>query len=74
MENRRHHVRRRTLKGGHLTYDDNAHSAECLIRDLSEIGARVQVADVRSIPSDLTLTSMTARLPGRASSNGVAAP
>jgi hypothetical protein len=56
MENRRYHVRRRTLKGGRLTYDDNTRSAECLIRDLSDIGARVQVADVRSIPSDLTLS------------------
>jgi hypothetical protein len=55
MENRRYHVRRRTLKGGRLSYDANARSAACLIRDLSDIGARVEVADTRRIPSDLTL-------------------
>ncbi len=56
MGNRRHDVRHRTLKGGRLTYDENSRSAECLLRDLSEIGARVQVVDARRIPSDITLS------------------
>jgi hypothetical protein len=55
MENRRHFVRHRTLKGGHLVYDEAAQSADCLIRDLSDQGARIEVADNRWVPSEVVL-------------------
>ena len=56
MQDRRKLVRRRTLRGGRLAYDDGAQTAECLIRDLSETGARVRVADIRRFPSELVLS------------------
>jgi len=55
MENRRHFVRHRTLKGGRLVYDEAAQSAECSIRDLSEQGARVEVTDNQRVPSEVVL-------------------
>ena len=56
MQNRRQFARHRTLKGGLLTYDENSQRTECLIRDLSEGGARLQVLDRRHVPSELTLS------------------
>jgi PilZ domain len=53
---RRKFVRRLTLKGGRLAYDCGSQTTDCLIRDLSEGGARIQVADVHCIPSELLLS------------------
>jgi hypothetical protein len=49
-------VRRRTLKGGRLTYDGGERNTECVIRNLSDGGARIQVADIRKVPSEFVLT------------------
>ena len=56
MENRRKFVRRRMFKGGCLTFGEHAHSAGCLIRDLSDGGARVTLTDGRRIPSEVVLS------------------
>lgn len=56
MPHGRQHVRRRTLKGGRLNYRDGPAAVECVIRNLSERGARLHVADIRSIPSEFVLT------------------
>lgn len=56
MQDRRKFVRHRTLKSGRLAYDEGSRTTECLIRDLSEGGARIQVADIRRIPSELVLS------------------
>jgi len=56
MQDRRKFVRRRTLKGGRLAYDNGSQTTDCLIRDLSEGGAKIQVADVHRIPSELVLS------------------
>ena len=49
-------VRRRTLKGGRLSFDDGLGNTECVIRNLSPGGARIQVANIRSVPSEFVLT------------------
>src|SRR5882672_9282724 len=54
MEERRRFPRHRTLKGGQIHF--NGHSVECLIRDLSEGGAGLRVANTRGIPSEIDLT------------------
>lgn len=55
MKNRRRLVRRRVVKGGQLSYDKGAHTVECLIRDLSESGGRIQVANPSDVPAELVL-------------------
>jgi hypothetical protein len=54
MQNRRRFVRHRTLKGGCL-YDEKSARTECLIPDLSDGGARVEVPEGRHVPSELLL-------------------
>jgi len=56
MLNRRQFIRHRTLKGGHLSYDENTCTVECLIRNLSECGAGLRVADSGVLPSELILS------------------
>ena len=56
LTNRRGLVRHRVLKGGLLAYDHGAHTVKCLVRDLSERGARVQVANAEDLPSELVLS------------------
>ena len=55
MQNRRRFVRHRTLKGGAL-FDERSERTECLIRDLSEGGANVEIAAGRHVPSELILS------------------
>jgi two-component system, chemotaxis family, chemotaxis protein CheY len=56
LNNRRRHVRRRVVKGGQLVYAHGASTTECLIRDLSESGARIQVANAQDIPAEIVLS------------------
>jgi len=56
MTNRRRLVRHRVVKPGLLAYDQGAQTVECLIRDLSERGARIQVANAEELPAELALS------------------
>ena len=53
---RRRDLRQRTLKGARLSYDDGVRERRCVVRDLSDRGARIEVADIRTIPSEFVLT------------------
>jgi two-component system chemotaxis response regulator CheY len=56
IKNRRRLVRHRVLKGSQLTYDNGAHIVACLIRDVSEGGVRIEVANAQAIPTELVLS------------------
>jgi two-component system chemotaxis response regulator CheY len=56
ITNRRRLVRHRVLKGGQLTHDNGARIVECLVRDLSDSGARIEVANAQDIPTELVLS------------------
>jgi two-component system chemotaxis response regulator CheY len=56
LNNRRRHVRHRVVKGGQLVYAHGASTVECLVRDLSESGARIQVANAQDIPAEIVLS------------------
>jgi two-component system chemotaxis response regulator CheY len=56
LKNRRRHVRHRVVKGGQLAYGKGAHAVDCVIRDLSESGARIQVANAQDIPAEFVLS------------------
>jgi two-component system chemotaxis response regulator CheY len=56
MTNRRRLVRHRMVKHGQIAYGEGAHTVDCLIRDLSEGGARIQVANAQDLPSELVLS------------------
>ena len=66
MKNRRRLVRHRILKRGQLAYDQGAHTEECLVRDISLGGARIQVANAQNIPAELVLSLEEAEHRGRA--------
>ena len=43
-------ARTRTLVGGRIVFHDGAYSYNCVVRDLSESGARVEIPAARLIP------------------------
>ena len=45
-----------------LTYDHGAHSADCTIRDLNELGARIGVAGGSKYPASIYIVNMRDRL------------
>jgi len=46
----RRSVRVRTFFGGRIVFHDGAYSYECIVRDMSEGGARVEIPAARLIP------------------------
>jgi hypothetical protein len=48
-------VRRRTLKGGRIIFQRRGASIDCIVRDLSETGACLQVESQAGIPSTFEL-------------------
>lgn len=54
-------VRRRTLKEGKLVLDDWA-TVDCVIRDLSETGARVEFSGMTEVPEQFRLLIMSANV------------
>jgi hypothetical protein len=55
MEERRRSVRHRTLKGGRILFDGGSSSRDCVIRDISDGGAKLCFPSVVGIPSELLL-------------------
>ena len=66
MSEKRRGLRRRTLKGGRVMIG-TTETFDCVVRDLSESGARLQFPGMVGIPEkfDLTLTSDRIRIPAR---------
>ena len=54
--------RQRTLLSGIVTYANGAHSFNCTIRDLSEIGARIVVGRNSLFPSNFYLINVRDRV------------
>src|SRR5690348_18038073 len=54
--------RKRTLMRGKLAYGAGAFSIDCVISDLSETGARVQVQEGATIPEEVYLIHLRTRI------------
>ena len=54
MEERRKILRHRTLKAGHIAFN-RASTIDCRVRNLSPIGACLEVANQAGIPDDFML-------------------
>ena len=54
MEERRKVLRHKTLKAGHIAFN-RAGTIDCRVRNLSELGACLEVANQVGIPDDFTL-------------------
>ena len=54
MNEKRHTARHRALKGGSITFSGGA-KIDCVIRNLSETGAALEVESPIGIPDDFTL-------------------
>lgn len=50
MMDKRASPRHRTLKGAHIVFNNGASTIDCIVRDLSETGARLKVTTVLGIP------------------------
>ena len=55
MGERRKSIRRRTLKGGRICFNAGSSSIDCLIRDISEGGAKLCLPSVDDVPSEFVL-------------------
>ena len=55
MENRRIPVRPRTLKGGRIVFNQNFSTVNCIIRNLTEDGAKLEVEGTVTIPNRFRL-------------------
>lgn len=47
--------RRKALKGAQIVFNNGASSIDCLVKDMSATGARLQVESVIGIPDEFTL-------------------
>jgi hypothetical protein len=47
--------RRRVLKGGKIVFHKGYSVIDCLVRDLSEAGARLKLGDVVGVPAEFIL-------------------
>ena len=64
-EEHRKTQRRRTLKGAWILFNDGRSTISCIVRDLSEEGARLCVTSVIGIPSKFVLHVDDLRRPCR---------
>lgn len=61
MEERRKAPRRRVLKTGKISFD-RGESLDCVVRNISEAGACLELNSRVTIPNDFTLTIKTDKL------------
>tara|TARA_R110002124_G_scaffold44422_5_gene135487 strand:+ start:11181 stop:11426 length:246 start_codon:yes stop_codon:yes gene_type:complete len=54
-DERRATIRHRVLKGAHIVTNDGYSTYDCIVRNLSEAGARLKVASVVGIPEQFEL-------------------
>ena len=55
-EQRRLFLRRKMLKGARIIFNNGSSIFTCRVRDISEGGARLEIANTLGIPDDFTLT------------------
>jgi len=55
MKEQRDLRRRRSLKGGRIVFNNGSSTIDCIIKNLSEGGARVQVENSMGIPTQFML-------------------
>jgi hypothetical protein len=55
MGERRSNIRRRTFKGGKLIFNKGLSVLDCVIRDLSDHGARLELATTVGVPDSFEL-------------------
>lgn len=55
FEDRRKETRHRALKGGRLTFNQGYGALECVVRNVSERGARLRFGDTSGVPSRFDL-------------------
>ena len=67
FEDRRREPRHRVLKGGTLTFNNGYGALECVVRNLSAGGARLQFGDTAAVPPrfDLRVSGESKALPAR---------
>ncbi len=53
--NRRINLRKKTLKSAKIVFNKKQSVIDCFVRDLSDTGAKLQVADLVAIPRTFTL-------------------
>lgn len=56
MDDRRKHVRMRTLKAGKITFNRKLNVIDCIIRNMSEGGALIEVEAADWLPRKFDLT------------------
>ena len=56
MDDRRKHARIPTLKGGRILFNRRLNVVDCVVRDMSEGGACLQVEDAGWLPAAFDLT------------------
>lgn len=55
FEERRRETRRRALKGATLTFNGGYGAFECVVRNISEVGARLTFGEASAVPSRFDL-------------------
>jgi len=55
MENQRKAARLRTLKSGKMVFNDGNSLVDCLVRDLSDTGAKLKVVTAIGVPDRFAL-------------------
>ena len=58
---RRIRRRQRVLKGGKILFNDGHSTIDCIVRDLSETGARLRVESVIGVPDHFELRASDGR-------------
>jgi hypothetical protein len=55
LEERRKSQRHHSLKGGRIVFHDGHSTLSCVIRNLSDKGAKLQIANVLGVPAEFSL-------------------
>lgn len=66
MDDKRTSPRRRTLKSGKIVSSDGSLSIDCIVRNISKSGARLQVPPTVAVPREFTLLDGQGRNPRQA--------
>ncbi|HVY98065.1 MAG TPA: PilZ domain-containing protein [Dongiaceae bacterium] len=53
--NRRITLRKKTLKSAKIVFNNKQSVIDCFVRDVSDTGAKLQVADLLAVPRNFTL-------------------
>jgi hypothetical protein len=72
--NQRRALRKRTLLGGKVVFGDGQHVRDCIIRDLSERGAKIAIAKGEVIPTRVFLIDRRTPIAYEATVSWIKAP